>query len=303
MMTKYDFIGDIHGYATKLEQLLTKLNYKEINGVYQHGSRTAFFVGDFIDRGPNIRRVLQIVKSMCDYGAAKAVMGNHEYNALCYHTLDKQGQPLRQHSPKNQKQHQATLQQFATYSDEWKEYLQWFIRLPLFYEKDEFRVVHACWDEQAIQRIRNELLESTLTLQTLRQSADKSNPLFQAIETTLKGKEVKMPNGLSFYDKDGNLRHHIRVKWWLNALETTFKEYSIISIDDLPEHNEGLHQVSYYQPEDRPVFFGHYWLKGKPNLYRGNICCLDYSVAKEGYLAAYRYNGEQQLSNNQFVFV
>jgi hypothetical protein len=38
-------------------------------------------------------------------------------------------------------------------------------------------------------------------------------------------------------------------------------------------------------------------------LYRGNICCLDYSVAKHGFLAAYRFNGESVLDATKFVFV
>lgn len=302
-MTNYDFIGDIHGHANELEKLLTKLGYERINGVYAHEYRKAFFVGDFIDRGPNIRHVLQIVKAMCDHGSAKTVLGNHEYNALCYHTVNKDGNPLRSHSAKNISQHRATLQQFEDHKDEWIAYLQWFLTLPLFYEEESFRVAHACWDEECINILKKELTDGRFCLENLRKSAEKSSRLFEAVEITLKGKEVEMPDGLSFHDKDGNIRNQIRVKWWLNALETNFKEYSILSIEDLPDHNKGLHEVSYYQPTEKPVFFGHYWLKGNPNLYRGNICCLDYSVAKGGHLAAYRYNGAQVLSNQQFVYV
>jgi hypothetical protein len=38
-------------------------------------------------------------------------------------------------------------------------------------------------------------------------------------------------------------------------------------------------------------------------LQRENICCLDYSVAKDGKLVAYRYDGEQQLDEGKLVFV
>lgn len=44
------------------------------------------FLGDFIDRGPKIRETLQIVRAMVDAGTALAVMGNHEYNAICFHS-------------------------------------------------------------------------------------------------------------------------------------------------------------------------------------------------------------------------
>ena len=53
-VNKIDFIGDIHGHADKLQELLTKLGYSYINGVYSHHQRKALFVGDYIDRGPQI---------------------------------------------------------------------------------------------------------------------------------------------------------------------------------------------------------------------------------------------------------
>jgi hypothetical protein len=51
----------------------------------------------------------------------------------------------------------------------------------------------------------------------------------------------------------------------------------------------------HYQSSEKPVFFGHYWLKGKPIILKDNICCLDYSIAKKGYLAAYSFDGEKKL--------
>lgn len=83
----YDLIGDIHGHADELEALLQKLGYKKLKGVYSHSeNRQVIFVGDFIDRGPKIRETLHLVKAMYDNGNAQAVMGNHEFNAICFHT-------------------------------------------------------------------------------------------------------------------------------------------------------------------------------------------------------------------------
>ena len=59
---KFDLIGDIHGYADELVQLLETLGYKKVNGVYRHPDRKVIFLGDFIDRGPKIRQVLEIVR-------------------------------------------------------------------------------------------------------------------------------------------------------------------------------------------------------------------------------------------------
>lgn len=48
----YDIIGDIHGHAGPLKQLLDRLGYVESDGVWRHPSRRALFLGDYIDRGP-----------------------------------------------------------------------------------------------------------------------------------------------------------------------------------------------------------------------------------------------------------
>jgi hypothetical protein len=74
----YDIIGDIHGYADKLEALLKRLDYQEVGGVWGHPQRTAIFVGDFIDRGPQQRRTVAIAQCMVERGSALAVMGNHD---------------------------------------------------------------------------------------------------------------------------------------------------------------------------------------------------------------------------------
>jgi hypothetical protein len=76
MNEKYDIIGDIHGHAAKLQRLLQRLGYEERDGIYRHASRQLIFVGDFTDRGPEIRRTLQIARAMIDAGTARAVMGN-----------------------------------------------------------------------------------------------------------------------------------------------------------------------------------------------------------------------------------
>ena len=75
----YDIIGDIHGHAEALKALLLKMDYRLKDHVWQHPERKAIFVGDYIDRGPEIRETLYIVKNMSDSGAAYALLGNHSF--------------------------------------------------------------------------------------------------------------------------------------------------------------------------------------------------------------------------------
>ena len=80
----YDIIGDIHGRADELEALLLKLGYQRQGTVYKHPERKAIFVGDFIDGKGQHRKTVDICRSMVEQEKTLAVMGNHEFNAICY---------------------------------------------------------------------------------------------------------------------------------------------------------------------------------------------------------------------------
>jgi hypothetical protein len=301
-----DLIGDIHGHADKLEELLLKLGYAKKNGAYSHLERKVLFVGDYIDRGPKIRETLEIVKSMVDSENAIALMGNHEYNALCFHFQETEGGHLRKHLIKNIIQHYETLKQFQNRQREYEGYLDWFKTLPLYYETESFRAVHACWDNKNIDFLRKTLVNDRLTDELIYQSVKVGSALNEAIDETLKGKEMKLPDGLYFNDKDGTRRTDIRIKWWENPSEMTYKTISVEPIENLleePIQVSELKSNDYYKSNDKKVFFGHYWLKGEPSLNKENICCLDYSVAKGGKLVAYRLNEEAILDNENLIYV
>ncbi|MFF2848415.1 polynucleotide kinase-phosphatase [Streptomyces sp. NPDC058001] len=71
----FDIIGDIHGCRSELDTLLSRLGY--VDGVHPDG-RTAVFVGDLVDRGPDSPGVLRRVMAMVGSGNALCVPGNHE---------------------------------------------------------------------------------------------------------------------------------------------------------------------------------------------------------------------------------
>nr|WP_030806782.1 polynucleotide kinase-phosphatase [Streptomyces sp. NRRL S-337] len=81
----FDIIGDIHGCRSELETLLGRLGYvlvrdglgRAVDAAHPQG-RTAVFVGDLVDRGPDSPGVLRLVMGMVAAGHALCVPGNHE---------------------------------------------------------------------------------------------------------------------------------------------------------------------------------------------------------------------------------
>jgi hypothetical protein len=302
----FDVIGDIHGHADELRALLARLGYEERNGAYSAANRKAIFIGDFIDRGPKIREVLEIVRAMVTRDAASAVMGNHEFNAICYHTPDDAGGFLRAHSPKNNHQHQATIEQLAAVDpEEWRSHLEWFKGLPLFLEIEGLRVVHASWDESLIRIMRGRSFHDpdVLTL-----AASKGTSEFQAVERLLKGPEISLPEGHSCDDKEGVARTEMRVAWWRSRPKKKRVSYSDLSmpngslIPDVLVPASVLESLPSYGRREPPVIFGHYALiSSSPSLLERNAACIDYNIARDGFLTAYSWTGEKQLKQENFA--
>jgi len=309
-MENYDIIGDIHGFVAPLKALLAKLGYTiNSQGYYSHPNRKVIFLGDFIDRGDTQKEVLEIVMQMVKYKSALAIMGNHEFNALAYHArhpvTDK---PLRTHSDNHNNQHQAFLDTYQNNPDELQRILEWFKTLPLFLELPELRVIHACWNQQAIDTIKPILdKQHCLNNQFLIDATDKTHPYNDIIEILLKGMEIDLPEGVYFKDSYGYARSRIRIKWWSTNAKT-YQDYALVAasaMDQIPQTllTEQQKKMTYADTEI-PVFFGHYWFSGQPNIQKNNVACLDYSIAKKGKLVAYCWNqGDGDLSNERFVWV
>ena len=310
MKNNYDIIGDIHGYGDELVTLLGKMGYREKGGIWQHPDRQALFIGDFIDRGPKQRDVIHLIRTMVEAGHAQAIMGNHEFNAIAFYTQREDGSYMRPRSNHNIIQHKEFLNQFAKKEDDidvWKDTIEWFKTLPLWLDLDEVRLIHACWDETHINFIKEKYGSNNLTDQLLAKATQKHTEEYEAIEVLLKGKEVDLPEGVFYYDKEGIRRENMRVRWWDDQL-TTYRSAYIgpeIPMDKLP--NEKIYSSEAwvkYPTEQKPVFIGHYWLNDQPKPLATNIACTDYSVARPGgKLVAYRWGGEQKLSQENFEYV
>ncbi len=296
----YDIIGDVHGQAALLKKLLLKLGYEKSENGYFHAKRKAIFVGDFINRGPEIRKTIRLIRKMVKNGNAFAILGNHEINAILFHLKDKSGKPLIKESRKNYLSLFKTINEFSTYPDEWEKHLQWMRRLPLFLELKGIRIVHACWSDSAVEIVKSALNEKRSRKSIF--SEYYKNPkskLSKSINILTKGINLTMPSDLKVVNNKGVVPREFRLSWWKNPDGKTFREMSFESKYKLPAYTvpkEIIPATFFYSKNEPIIFFGHYCRANGPHIINTNLCCVDSCVSGAKLLTAYSWKGEKVLN-------
>ena len=225
-------MGDIHGEIDALRDLLGHLGYAD-DGQHPEGRRL-IFLGDLTDRGPDSPAVVEVVKRFVEAGRAQCVLGNHDLNILLKDvkhdnhwfygeewSLDGSDEPTP-----------------AVLADEAirQTVLTFFKTLPLVLEREEVRVVHACWDDSMVDlarqssdvvalyeqykdqidadhNARRELDEIDDEVENQKRNSVKTlehqnhNPV--KVLTSGKERRVEVP-----FEASGKLRYEERVRWW-----------------------------------------------------------------------------------------
>jgi|SRR6056297_109264 len=306
----YDVIGDVHGHADALVDLLSAMDYVERDGVWAHPWRRAVFVGDLIDRGPQQIESVRIVRAMVEAGEARIVLGNHEFNAVAFATPDGHGDFLRRHSAKNTAQCAEFLDAVGFDSPVHRDMIGWFMTIPLWLDLGGLRVVHACWSSRHIEQLRPLVGDGdTLTDELVVAAARPGDPAHEAVETILKGPEVSL-GGRRYTDKDGNVRTRARIAWWDESATTVASAAvmpggsTIVDAHGAPTSlpDEPLADADRFRRDcDTPVIFGHYWWNAGLGITSDRALCVDFSVAKHGELVAYRWDGETTLDESKIA--
>jgi hypothetical protein len=308
MAPGYDIIGDIHGYADRLEALLAKMGYRKRDGVWNHPERTAVFVGDYVDRGPENLRACRIVMAMTEASSALAILGNHDFNAVCMATPDplEPGSYLRRHTKQNLQQTAATRAEMERSPVEADAVLDWMRRLPLWIEHHDWRVAHAGWSRRAMATLEPIIDSNTaLSGEGFVRAARKGDPVRGAREVLLNGPEADLPNDMSYLDPDGHRRTNCRLAWWKARQDLTWRDAVLAGDEVIAQLPEQLLPNGLLDPLDddpRPLFFGHYWMTAPLVLQTPWHACVDASVANGGKLAAYQYSMENPLEVSRFVY-
>ena len=137
-----DIVGDVHGEIDALHALMAHLGY-DSEGVHPDG-RHLIFVGDLVDRGQDSPAVVEKVMAMTEAGLAQCVLGNHELNLVLGKRKEGNGW-FYGHN------HDLADGKFINAIDATEEqrerFASLFRQLPLALEREDVRVIHACWSE------------------------------------------------------------------------------------------------------------------------------------------------------------
>jgi hypothetical protein len=311
----YDIIGDLHGRFDKLTALLERMGYeREGEGFTPPPGHKAVYLGDLIDPKPGhylpggVRATLRAVKAMADAGHALCLMGNHELNAIYYHSKGPDGRWLRIHGSKNREMHEGTLADFPDHREqasEWRTvWLPWLKGLPFWLDLGGLRAVHATWHDESIAILTGRSLEDE---EFFLAASDHHSPEGAALEILLKGFQLDLPEGLSFLDATGNRRGRFRARWWAPPVRGSVYSGLVFPANPTFPHDpiseETFGRIPSYPPEAPPVFFGHYSKAADSLLHPEyhNVACLDHSAAKDGPLIAYRWKGETEIRPDHYV--
>lgn len=294
-----DIVGDIHGELEALERLLRRLGCDTEAATHD---RHLVFVGDLVDRGPDSPGVVRLVQRLVEAGIASCVAGNHELNVLAGD--EKEGNGWYFHHLDH---HRGVPFDSAVLPVAERPAIRAFLAsLPVVLERDDLRVVHACYDPASVGRLAEqgdlgeladaceaaivaELKQTGVLAAAMEERARYADfrdpqvqprrPLNAALQMILaeqrndpyrvltSGQEEAIPPDHDLFFVGGKWRLVRRARWW--------DRY-----DEAPA-----------------VVVGHYWRRrgpintDKPDLFdaeptfgwagpRGNVYCIDYSVGR-----------------------
>ena len=301
----HDVIGDVHGCHDELVALLRQMGYARRRGAWRHPTRLAVFVGDLVDRGPQIGEVLETVAAMVGEGTAACLLGNHERDVVFFHTLGPRGLPLRERSEQRIDQLAATHEQLGARSSRMKHWVRWMRMRPVLFEAPGLRVVHGAWNESAAAYWRGKTLGATGMLDRL---ADAESQDSVWLGQLLFGPVLTYKHE----DRDGKRKTmRIRARWFSKPDElagdtlwhAAFRRSPRVPRKRLtPAHRAALWG---YPRDATPLITGHQSLPldAVVRPMRANLACVDYSAVFGGRLCAYRWSGEKDLVPQHFVTV
>jgi hypothetical protein len=138
-------IGDIHGQLKKLLKLLQDAKLIGEAHSWTGGNATVWFMGDFVDRGPDGVAVLDLVmrlqsEAAADGGRVASLLGNHEMLLLAAYRFGRRSTGLGSNFLSRWKQNGGNRKDIASLT---LKHLDWMSHLPAMALEGDYLLVHA----------------------------------------------------------------------------------------------------------------------------------------------------------------
>ena len=132
----------------------------------------------------------------------------------------------------------------------------------------------------------------------------KGSPLESARKRLSCGLEWDLPEGQHIVDKAGHSHGEVRIADWRHGAER-LRDVALVPSgqEDFVPDIALPAEVALNRIDGAPVFIGHHWFNGQPVLESPKLACLDWSAAKDGPLVGYRWAGEDELRNENLVWI
>ncbi|NSW46559.1 MAG: metallophosphoesterase, partial [Bacteroidales bacterium] len=220
------------------------------------------------------------------------IAGNHEYFlALLYHKTINNKNTLWYYL---QRDYFPLYIEFNNKKEDLYPYIDWILQLPIFIEFEKAIAIHAIWDEN-----HHQFLSSHNTVKNMIEFINTNPEYKEPLNKAIMGITIKININNS------HKTTFFRYKWWENNQETPISELFTHKTEHFPSNLQNKIDINTLKinTTSRPIFFGHYNLRGYPYLTNPTKCCLDFGGAKGGYLTAYRWDGENILDPNKIIYV
>jgi hypothetical protein len=300
-----DIIGDVHGELDALNDLLAHLGYDQF-GRHPQG-RTLVFLGDLIDRGPNSPGVIEKVSGLYFARRAQCILGNHELRLI--NQINKPDNSwISEELASQARRNGWSAPMRVAHNLQLRAALTFFSGLPIALVRSDVKLVHACWDQESIERLPRVAGSWSALFARFRRNINaelKSRGWNRKRIARLKTKQplytgppevdnVEFSEELSDYFIFEQNAHPLKVL--TQGLHGHVRDCTPFWSGHRWQMSDRQQWWNTYQ-DDTPVIFGHYWRPRhgkldanlKPSLFEGieahewigpkrNCFCLDFAV-------------------------
>jgi hypothetical protein len=138
-------IGDIHGQLKKLQHLLQQAGFIDKHLKWVAGSSSLWFMGDFVDRGPDGVAVIDLIMRLQSEaaqagGQVASVLGNHEMLLLAAYRFGRRSTGLGSNFIARWKQNGGNRKDLASLTS---QHLDWLASLPAMVRFGDYLLLHA----------------------------------------------------------------------------------------------------------------------------------------------------------------